>query len=61
MTNLDFIPRTWELLMKSCGIAYKRDERRWEKLKKVEQWGRELRMKKLGETSRENKLLNDFF
>ena len=61
MTNLDFIPRTWELLMKPYGIACKRDERRWEKLKKVEQWGRELRMKKLGETSRENKLLNDFF
>ena len=57
MTNLDFIPRTWELLMKPCGLACKRDEKRWEKLKKAERWGRELRMKKSGETSRENKII----
>ena len=59
MTNLDFIPRTWKLLMKPCKITCKKEEMGEDK--KAERWRRELRVKKSGETSRENKLLNDFF
>ena len=49
MTNLDFIPRTWKLLMKPCKITCKREEMGEDK--KAERWGK---MKKSVEASREN-------